>query len=103
MILSTRLPTQEATLSSMTLRVLNLVQVRRWRLFGNSLRKGPLQLKRRIIYMQSGILYWLFTLLDDQAFHRYCIPMDSPRPLLSAELEFFNKGTGKGKSNHLVS
>ncbi|KAF8348552.1 hypothetical protein F5887DRAFT_1129560 [Amanita rubescens] len=24
----------------------------------------------------------------------YCIPMDSPRPLLSAELEFFNKGTG---------
>ena len=28
--------------------------------------------------------------------------MDSPRPLLSTELEFFNKGTGKGKSNHLV-
>ncbi|KAF8343327.1 hypothetical protein F5887DRAFT_886904, partial [Amanita rubescens] len=25
----------------------------------------------------------------------YCIPMDSPRPLLSAELEFFTKGTGK--------
>ncbi|KAF8701246.1 hypothetical protein AX14_000509 [Amanita brunnescens Koide BX004] len=25
----------------------------------------------------------------------YCIPMDSPRPLLSAELEFFNKGTDK--------
>ncbi|KAF8327980.1 hypothetical protein F5887DRAFT_159461 [Amanita rubescens] len=25
----------------------------------------------------------------------YCIPMDSPRPILSAELEFFNKGTGK--------
>ncbi|KAF8703648.1 hypothetical protein AX14_014171, partial [Amanita brunnescens Koide BX004] len=25
----------------------------------------------------------------------YCIPMDSPRPLLSTELEFFNKGTGK--------
>ncbi|KAF8332452.1 hypothetical protein F5887DRAFT_1174475 [Amanita rubescens] len=25
----------------------------------------------------------------------YCIPMDSPRPLLSAELEFFSKGTGK--------
>ena len=23
--------------------------------------------------------------------------MDSPRPLLSAELEFFNKGTGNGK------
>ncbi|KAF8731476.1 hypothetical protein AX14_004838 [Amanita brunnescens Koide BX004] len=25
----------------------------------------------------------------------YCIPMDSPRPLLSAELGFFNKGTGR--------
>ncbi|KAF8351891.1 hypothetical protein F5887DRAFT_874082 [Amanita rubescens] len=25
----------------------------------------------------------------------YCIPMDSPRPLLSTELEFFNRGTGK--------
>ncbi|KAF8728320.1 hypothetical protein AX14_006792 [Amanita brunnescens Koide BX004] len=24
----------------------------------------------------------------------YCIPMDSPRPLLSTELEFFSKGTG---------
>ncbi|KAF8339357.1 hypothetical protein F5887DRAFT_889461 [Amanita rubescens] len=25
----------------------------------------------------------------------YCIPMDSPRPLLDAELQFFVKGTGK--------
>ncbi|KAF8317524.1 hypothetical protein F5887DRAFT_1066597 [Amanita rubescens] len=25
----------------------------------------------------------------------YCIPMDSPRPILPAELEFFNKGTGR--------
>ncbi|KAF8631741.1 hypothetical protein AX15_002222 [Amanita polypyramis BW_CC] len=25
----------------------------------------------------------------------YCIPMDSPRPLAKAELEFFNQGTGK--------
>ncbi|KAF8743561.1 hypothetical protein AX14_002110 [Amanita brunnescens Koide BX004] len=24
----------------------------------------------------------------------YCVPMDSPRPVLPAELEFFNKGTG---------
>ena len=30
-------------------------------------------------------------------FHRYCIPMEGSRPLLSTELEFFNKGTGKGK------
>ena len=28
--------------------------------------------------------------------------MDSTRPLLSTELEFFNKGTGKGKFNHLL-
>jgi len=25
----------------------------------------------------------------------YCIPMDGPRPLLDAELQFFSKGTGK--------
>ncbi|KAF8334509.1 hypothetical protein F5887DRAFT_892640 [Amanita rubescens] len=25
----------------------------------------------------------------------YCIPMDSPRPILPAELEFFDKGTGR--------
>ena len=31
--------------------------------------------------------------------YRYCIPMDSTRPILPAELEFFNKGTGKGKSS----
>ena len=36
-------------------------------------------------------------------FSRYCIPMDSTRPLLPTELEFFNKGTGKGKSSCLVS
>ena len=29
--------------------------------------------------------------------NRYCIPMDSPRPMLPSELEFFDKGTGKGK------
>ena len=52
--------------------------------------------------MQFGILYRPFLFLDDQAPHRYCIPMDSPRPLLATELEFFNKGTGKGKSSHLV-
>ena len=28
--------------------------------------------------------------------------MDSPRPILPAELEFFNKGTGKGNFNILV-
>jgi hypothetical protein len=48
MILSTRSPTLEATLYSMTLKVLNLVQARRWKLFGNLLRSGPLQLKQRI-------------------------------------------------------
>ncbi len=29
--------------------------------------------------------------------NRYCIPMDSARPMLPSELEFFDKGTGKGK------
>ena len=40
--------------------------------------------------------HWTFAHID-QVIHRYCIPMDSPRPLLSTELEFFNKGTGNGK------
>ena len=43
---------------------------------------------------------WFFTLLDDHIFPRYCLPMDSTRPILPAELEFFNKRTGKGKFNH---
>ena len=103
MILSTRSPTLEATLFSMTLRVLKEVQAKRWRLFGHSLKSGLLQLKWRIGCMQFGILYGFFTLLDSWPnFHRYCIPMDSTRPLLSKELEFFSKGIGKGKSNHLV-
>ncbi len=45
------------------------------------------------------VCYWLFTWPTEQGvFHtRYCIPMDGPRPLLDAELQFFSKGTGKGK------
>ena len=97
-ILNTRLHMVEVTLSSMILKALNLVQLRSWRLFGNSLRSGLLQLKWKISYMQFGIFSWFFFMwLGDHAFLRYCIPMDSPRPLLSAELEFFNKGTGEGK------
>ena len=55
MILSTRLPTQGVTSSSMTLRVLKLVQVRRWGLFGNSLRSDLLQLSSEISCMPFGI------------------------------------------------
>ena len=44
-ILNTRLHMVEVTLSSMILKALNLVQSRSWRLFGNSLRSGLLQLK----------------------------------------------------------
>ena len=52
--------------------------------------------------MQFGILLCSFTVLADLASSRYCIPMDSPRPILPAELQFFNKGTGRGKSqSHL--
>ena len=36
-------------------------------------------------------------------YHRYCVPMDSPRPVLPAELEFFNKGTGKGVLSLVLS
>jgi hypothetical protein len=44
MTLSTRLHTMDATLSSMTLRVLNLVQERSWSMFGSSLRNDLLKL-----------------------------------------------------------
>ena len=98
MILSIRLHTLEVTLSSMTLRVLNLVQLRNWTLLGSSLNRGLQKLSWRISCMQFGILIYPFTVLADLASSRYCIPMDSPRPILSAELEFFNKGTGRGKS-----
>ena len=53
--------------------------------------------------MQFGILIYPFTVLADLASSRYCIPMDSPRPILPAELEFFNKGTGRGKSPYCIS
>ena len=50
---------------------------------------------------QLHAIWYLFHLvlvyLTDKAC-RYCIPMDSPRPILSSELQFFEKGTGKGKS-----
>ena len=53
--------------------------------------------------MQFGILHYPFIALSDLASCRYCIPMDSPRPILPAELDFFHKGTGKGKSiSHLA-
>ena len=51
--------------------------------------------------MQFGIHVYFLTWLDDNACCRYCIPMDSSRPLLSAELEFFNKGIGEGKFNDI--
>ena len=44
------------------------------------------------------LLYLFRVLSDPLASCRYCIPMDDPRPILPAELEFFNKGTGRGKS-----
>ncbi len=52
--------------------------------------------------MQFGILLYPFTILSDLAScTRYCIPKDSPRPILPTELEFFNKGTGRGKSKRI--
>ncbi len=98
MILSIKLHTLEVTSSSMTLRVLNLVQLRNWRLLGSSLKRSLVKLSWRISCMQFGTLLYPITVLSDLASCRYCIPMDSPHPILPAGLEFFNKGTGKGKS-----
>ena len=98
MILNIRLHTLRATLFSMTLRDLNLVLLMNWRLLGISLRKSLQKLSWKINCMQFGTLIYSFKwLVDSQAPCRYCIPMDSPRPILSAELEFFNQGTGRGR------
>ena len=55
MILSIKLHTLEVTLSSMTLRVLNLVQLRNWRLLGGLLKRSQQKLSWRINCMQFGI------------------------------------------------
>ena len=98
MILNIRSHTLGVTLFSMTLRDLNLVLLMNWWLLGISLRRSLQKLSWKISCMQFGILIYPFTWLVDQAPCRYCIPMDSPRPIPPAELEFFNKGTGRGKS-----
>ena len=56
MILSMKLHIKEATLSSMTHKVLSLVQRKRYRLFGTSLKRSLLQPSWRISCMQFGIL-----------------------------------------------
>ena len=98
MTLGIKLHTLAVTLSSMTLRVLNLVQLMNWRLLGSSLKRSLQKLSWKTSCMQFGILLYPLILLFDLSSPRYCIPMDSPRPILPAELEFFNKGTGRGKS-----
>ena len=99
MILNIRLLTLGVTSSSMTLGDLNLVQVRNWRLFGSSLKRSQQKLSWKINCMQFGMLLYPFTVLSNLASCRYCIPMDSPNPILPVELEFFNKGmAGRGKS-----
>ena len=65
MILSIKLHTLEVTLSSMTLEVLNLVQLRNWRLLGNSLKRSLQKLSWKISCMQFGILLYPFTILAD--------------------------------------
>ena len=82
MILNTRLHTMGVTSSSMTLEALNLVQLRNWSLFGNSLRSSLLQLKWRISYMQYGIIALLMTItrwqLFSQVLHTHGQPSSSP-------------------------
>ena len=60
MILNIRLHMKGATLSSMTLKVLSLVQGTSWKLFGISSKRGLPQLSLRISYMQFGIHVFAF-------------------------------------------
>lgn len=53
--------------------------------------------------MQFGIFFFVLSLNKQFTSDRYCIPMDSARPILSSELEFFNKGTGKGESRSQIT
>ena len=45
-------------------------------------------------FLAMAVHNWLTKL----CVYRYCIPMDSPRPILPTELDFFTNGTGKGQS-----
>jgi hypothetical protein len=56
MILSTRLHTLEATLSSMTLRVLNLVQAEELEIVWKFIEKKSAETELKISCMQFGIL-----------------------------------------------
>jgi hypothetical protein len=55
----------EATLSSMTHKVLSLVQRRRWKLFGTSFKRSLLQPSWRISCMQFGILTFALYLITN--------------------------------------
>ena len=62
-------------------------------------RSAAAQLKNQLHAIWYLWIYSLCEWLNQVLINRYCIPMDSPRPILPTELEFFNKGTGKGKSD----
>jgi hypothetical protein len=66
MTLSIKLHTLDVTLSSMTLRVLSVVQLRNWVLFGSSLKRSLQRLSWRINCMQFGkVLLYPFTVSSD--------------------------------------
>ena len=67
MTLSIKSHTLEVTLSSMTLKGLNLVQLRNWRLLGSSLKINLQRLSWKASCMQFGTLVYPFTVLADLA------------------------------------
>ena len=82
----------------MTLRVLNLDQPKSWMLLEVHWTEIYQNWAKRSV--ACNLVSWFASLhrLPTNLPLRYCIPMDSPHPMLSTELQFFDKGTGRGKS-----
>ncbi len=104
MILSIKLHTLEVTLSSMTLRVLNLVQLGNWRLLGSSLIRNLQKLSWRISSMQFGILLsYPFTGPANLLFVGTVYPWTALVPFYLQNLNSLIKGQAEVNPNEFIS
>jgi hypothetical protein len=95
MILSTKLHMMEVTLSSMILKALNLVQLKSWRMFGNSLRSGSgtTEVKRSVTCNFLGFSHiWVTMILSGIVYQWTALVLSCLQNLISSI-----KGLGEGK------
>ena len=64
-----------------------------WKFIEDRSARTRLKDQLHAIWYLASILY----IGDSPTWIRYCIPMDSHRPILATELQFFDKGTGNGE------